>query len=139
MKMSIIILTFFVRISLKSLQTPASTLKIAWLAGVRRSSTLLSSLVSWFTRMFNAVSSASPIGLAASSICKGSCGLAALITNTSSIWTSTSFCEHDSIFDDTDFTTALTSIMDSFVILKVKQKHHVNDKKYIELKFQLIS
>lgn len=87
------------------------------MAGVRKSSILLSNLVSWFTRIFNAVSSTSPTGLAASSICRGSCAFAALTTNTSSRCTSTSFCVHDSIFDGTDFTVAFTSTIDSFVML----------------------
>ena len=58
-----------------------SCLKMAWLVGVRRSSTLLSRRVSWFT-LAKLPSSSSVTLLPASSICRGSWGSLAETTQT---------------------------------------------------------
>jgi hypothetical protein len=124
---------FLARVSLNSWHTPASSLKMAWLVGVLRSSTRLSSLVSWLT-LAKFPSSSSVTFLAASSICRGNCGSLAETTHTFInnlvitiifysylTWftcNSTSCWVQLSIVSSTFLTTASTSTMLSLDMLK---------------------
>ena len=92
---------------------------MAWLAGVLRSSTRLSSRVSWLTRISSPSGSASPSfgsGLAASMICRGSIGTAAETMKTWATWISRSLTTQPSTGVGTDLMTPWTSMTDSFVI-----------------------
>lgn len=109
---------FSVRISRNKRHTPASRRKMAWFAGVLKSSTRLSSLVSWLTRMLSPSASSAISGRDASSICSGSCAFACEMTKICSTHSSNNCSVQDSILVGTDTGFAWMSIMLSFGMLQ---------------------